>query len=170
MAIGVLTGLSALHAASAVDGRDIALNCNKAGAHACASCHGEAGEGIPADGYPHLSTMSVGYLVHQLESFAEGKRGQVVMSSIAKGLSPENRQAVAAYYSSRPSAKIYDQQPTDEQLVARGMQIALRGDWRNAIPGCSHYHGPQGEGVGASFPWLARVHFTCRANFTTGKR
>ncbi len=99
--IGALTGLSALHAAPAVDGRDIALNGNKAGAHACASCHGEAGEGIPADGYPRLSKMSVGYLVHQLDSFAEGRRGTVVMSSIAAALSPEDRQAVATYYSSR---------------------------------------------------------------------
>jgi cytochrome c553 len=153
--IGVLTGLSALHAASAADGRDIALNGNKAGAHACASCHGEAGEGIPADGYPRLSRMSLGYLVHQLDSFAEGKRGKVVMSSIAKALSPEDRQAVAAYYSSRSSAKVYDQQPADEKLIARGRQIAQRGDWPRAIPSCSQCHGPQGEGVGASFPALA---------------
>jgi cytochrome c553 len=153
--IGVLTGLSSLHAASAADGHDIALNGNKAGAHACASCHGEAGEGIPSDGYPRLSSMSLGYLVHQLDSFAEGKRGKVVMSSIAKALSPEDRQAVAAYYSSRSSAKVYDQQPADEQLIARGRQIAQRGDWPRAIPSCSQCHGPQGEGVGASFPALA---------------
>jgi cytochrome c553 len=77
------------------------------------------------------------------------------MSSIAAALSPEDRQAVATYYSSQSAAKVHDQQPEDEKLITRGRQIALRGDWPNAIPGCSQCHGPQGEGVGASFPTLA---------------
>jgi cytochrome c553 len=153
--IGVLTGLSALHAVSAADGRDIALNGNKASAHACAFMPRGGRRGDPRRWLPRLSNLSVGYLVHQLDSFAEGKRGEVVMSSIAKALSPEDRQAVAAYYSSRSSAKVYDQQRTDEKLIARGRQIALHGDWPNGIPGCGQCHGPQGEGVGASFPALA---------------
>ncbi|QDM16077.1 cytochrome c [Tardiphaga sp. vice278] len=99
-----LAGLLLPSGVSAADGRDIALHGNGTGAHACASCHGEAGEGIPADGYPRLSGLSAAYLVHQLESFADGKRSKAVMTPIANALTPEDRQAVADYYTSQSSA------------------------------------------------------------------
>ncbi|MCX7318982.1 MAG: c-type cytochrome [Hyphomicrobiales bacterium] len=154
LTIGTFACLLRPHLVMAGDGRDIALRGTDT-AHACASCHGEAGEGIPANGYPRLSGMSAGYLVHQLDSFADGKRSKVVMTPIAKALTPGERRSVADYYSSQSSAKVYDQQSADEKLIARGKDIALRGDWSNALPGCSQCHGPLGEGVGNSFPALA---------------
>ncbi|RJF70740.1 cytochrome c [Rhodopseudomonas palustris] len=136
------------------DGSSIVTN-GSSGAPACASCHGQKGEGLPADGYPRLSGLNAGYLVHQLNSFADSSRSSEVMSPVAKGLSPEERQAVAAYYASQSAPPAIDQAANSELAATRGRDLATIGVWANGLPACNQCHGPQGEGVGAGFPRLA---------------
>lgn len=66
---------------------------------ACDSCHGATGR----QDYPRLGGQDAGYLLRQLELFAElgagrgGPRAHI-MAEVVKGLTPEEMQALAAYY------------------------------------------------------------------------
>ena len=75
---------------------------------ACAACHGPAGGGNLAAGYPALRAQQSVYLVKQLKDYASGARytggtpppadpNAVMMFTIAKRLSPEQIRDVASY-------------------------------------------------------------------------
>ena len=64
---------------------------------ACAGCHGARGEGGSTGG-PALAGQPQAYLVRQLDAYADGRRQHAVMSPIARGLRPEEREELAAYY------------------------------------------------------------------------
>jgi cytochrome c553 len=68
------------------------------GVLACASCHGEKGEG--AAEIPRLAGQHKDYLVVQLEAFASGARDNGAMNLIAKGMSRAEITAVAIYIDS----------------------------------------------------------------------
>lgn len=138
---------------AAEDGAAIAAN-GASGAPACASCHGAHGEGTPDSGFPRLAGLDTAYLVHQLASFIEGSRKNNTMQPIAKALTPEQRQAVAAFYAGQQIAATNAEKP-DATLVARGSELAVNGDWSHGVPGCGQCHGPSGQGVGTAFPRLA---------------
>ncbi|MHB8571001.1 MAG: c-type cytochrome, partial [Metallibacterium sp.] len=46
--------------------RRIVLHGSPQGAHACATCHGEQGQGQIKAAFPHLAGLPRGYLVRQL--------------------------------------------------------------------------------------------------------
>lgn len=81
-------------------GREIyAKGDPKAGVIACQDCHGVEGKGLAT--FPRLAGQHASYLVRQLQAFASGARPPAApMQEIAKGLSPEDRAAVAAYLQS----------------------------------------------------------------------
>jgi cytochrome c553 len=141
---------------------------------ACQSCHGVAGEGVAAAGFPRLAGLGASYLQRQLEAFAEGTRSNAVMMPIAKALSAADRKAVASHYASLPfggtpatpsltsasqgastpkSSAASTAAPTPESAV--GAMLATRGRWSVTLPACEQCHGPGGRGVGADFPPLA---------------
>ncbi len=70
---------------------------------ACDSCHGPAGR----PDYPRLAGQDAGYLLRQLQLFAElgenrgGPRAHI-MAEVVKGLDPEEMEALAAYYGGEP--------------------------------------------------------------------
>ena len=70
-------------------------------AQVCAACHGADGNSpIPAN--PSLAGQHAEYLANQLRLFRAGKRGgrlAEVMSATARGLTDEDIEAVAMYYS-----------------------------------------------------------------------
>lgn len=71
----------------------------KAKAMACAACHGPAG--ISSNElWPNLAGQKAGYLVKQLKAFRDGTRSDPVMAGMAKTLSDEDIDNLAAYYSS----------------------------------------------------------------------
>lgn len=68
---------------------------------ACISCHGADGSGMPPS-VPYLAGQHAEYIALQLHLFRNGERDndpQDVMHAIAKKLSDEDIEAVAAYYS-----------------------------------------------------------------------
>ncbi|WP_022720776.1 cytochrome c, partial [Rhodopseudomonas sp. B29] len=148
----VLAPISAGHAA---DGRAIVLNGSASGAQHCESCHGLTGQGIPANGYPRLAGLDADYLVHQLNSFADGSRASSMMSPVAKGLSPEDRRAVADYYARQSPPQVTDQAADSPEAATRGRALATVGMGAKGLPACNQCHGPNGEGVGDAFPRLA---------------
>jgi cytochrome c553 len=71
----------------------------RAKARACAMCHGETGiANHPAA--PHLAGQPQVYLREELKKYRSGKREDPVMSVIAKPLSDEEIDNLAAWFSS----------------------------------------------------------------------
>lgn len=147
---------SAAAAAPVALGQTIATHGTNQGVSACVSCHGTAGQGNAAAGFPRLAGLSVAYLVGQLDAFASGQRQNPIMQPFAKALTPRERIAVAAYFSQLPAPvavpPINDAaiEPTDA-----GAWLANRGRWLAGLPACAQCHGPGGIGVGAAFPPLS---------------
>ena len=71
----------------------------KAKAAACAACHGAEGVS-PMDIWPNLAGQKAGYLVNQLKAFRDGGRKNAMMSPMAAGLTDEDIDNLAAYFSS----------------------------------------------------------------------
>lgn len=69
----------------------------KTGLPACMACHGAAGAGNPAAGYPALSGQYAGYVEAQLKAFAAGERKNAIMEPIANAMTPAQMKAVAQY-------------------------------------------------------------------------
>ena len=80
------------------------------GIPACMACHGPAGHGNPAAGYPALRAQHAQYVVKELTDYADGKRystndkgetaggaNSAIMATIAQRLSPEDMRNLASY-------------------------------------------------------------------------
>jgi cytochrome c553 len=70
----------------------------KAKAMVCAACHGADGTSA-TDLWPNLKGQKQGYLVKQLKAFKSGDRKDPTMAGMAAGLSDEDINNLAAYYS-----------------------------------------------------------------------
>jgi cytochrome c553 len=126
-----------------------------AGAPACASCHGAHGEGMPAAGVPQLAGLDAKYLQGQLADLADGRRNSAVMSSIAKLLTPADAQALAAWYAHLSPPSTPATAPSTSSALSVGESLARHGDWSRSLPSCNQCHGPDGLGVGDTFPRIA---------------
>ena len=133
-------------------GAGIAANGTPGGVPACASCHGEHGEGNADAGFPRLAGLSPPYMREQLTAFADGQRDSPVMTPIAKMLSADEAQAVSTYFSGIPGPVLPMRAPV---AAAPNARLATDGHWAAGVPGCFSCHGPGGIGVGAAFPPLA---------------
>ncbi len=156
--LNALTVSVAIAAGDVARGKTISMQGNGAGAIACMVCHGPDGKGNAAAGFPHIAGLNAGYLGKQLHDYASETRKNPVMKPMASSMTDDDISAVAAYYeslkSSAPTVVAY--QPADP--ANQGEWLAVRGDWDNSIPGCNQCHGPNGVGVGESFPTLAGQH------------
>lgn len=90
-------GLAALLAAGGC-AADVAAGKAKAAA-ACVMCHGTLGLSMQP-GVPNLAGQQEVYVAEQLKHFRNGKRASEVMAMIAKPLSNEDIDNLAAWYAS----------------------------------------------------------------------
>lgn len=121
----------------------------RAGAqNACFTCHGLDGGGDGA-GVPRLAGLDAGYLQHQLEAYADGRRQDPSMRWVARQLTGTERLRVAHYYARLPFSS-----PAPRQTPSPP-QIFVAGDPGRNLPGCASCHGPDGLGIGAGIPPLA---------------
>lgn len=153
-------------------GQEIYANGAGGAVPACADCHGAAGRGDAANGYPAIGGMQPAYLKAQLGAFVSGARDNQTMDAIAHGLNDDEMSQVAAYIStlSVPTAAdialVADAGGAD--LVKRGRILfqygkkLSRDDW---VPACSLCHGKDAQGAGTQFPPLAGQH----ANYVTAQ-
>lgn len=141
--------------ADAQTGEQIAMSGNAAGAPACVTCHGPAGQGQGAAGFPRLAGMNAGYLAAQLRSFQDATRVNPLMGPVAKLLSASDAKALAAYYAALPAIDAAGDAAASDAAFVAGESLAKNGNWNHGVPACSQCHGATGLGVGATFPKIA---------------
>jgi cytochrome c553 len=91
--------LSAAPAFAAGPKGDAAAGAEKA--KTCASCHGATGDESLDDTYPKLAGQYPEYLAKALHDYKSGRRKNAVMAGFAQGLSDEDIDDLAAYFSSQ---------------------------------------------------------------------
>jgi cytochrome c553 len=140
-------------------GKQIAASGAPNGVAPCMSCHGAQGEGNAASNFPRIAGQPQAYLARQLRSYANGSRDNAVMGPIAKGLTPQQIDAVSAYYAAlaAPSPKKPAPQAADKNRK-RGEALASMGDEKIGVQGCANCHGPGGVGEPPNYPYLASQH------------
>ena len=145
--------LSIAHASDAKKGAVLAQGL-------CAACHASDGNSvIPSN--PILAGQHYSYLKNQLNYFQvkEGeeraKRENAVMLGIASGLSSDDIDNLAAYYSQQ---KIKPSYASNIELAKAGELIYKAGDDSRGIPSCSSCHGPRGLGIPGQYPRISGQH------------
>ena len=94
-----LLGLAAQTAAASGD-----AEAGKAkAAQVCAACHGPRGEKPTTPEYPILAGQYPDYIVQALSDYKSGKRSNPIMKGMAAGLTEQDMENVAAWFSSQPS-------------------------------------------------------------------
>lgn len=68
----------------------------------CATCHGEGGVST-APAFPIIAGQYQDYLVHALQAYRDGGRSNPIMAAQVQGLTDDQIEALAAYYSAQPS-------------------------------------------------------------------
>lgn len=127
----------------------------------CAGCHGKDGVARNPT-WPSLADQPEKYLVQQLQDYQSGKRRSPMMQGVAKRLSAQDMQDVAAYFASLPAPKPGDSSEHQAEYDA-GKALYDNGQMANGIQPCAACHGPKGAGIPpAGFPRLAgqNAHYT----------
>lgn len=121
---------------------------------ACSSCHGDLGEG--SESTPRLAGLPAAYIAKQLGDYVAGTRQDESMQLVASALSKNEMVLLGEYFASLrvPSTSA----PALSGDLARGEELALRGDWTLGVPACFTCHGSSGFGVAPEFPALAAQH------------
>lgn len=88
-------GLTAL--ASAANAADVEKG--KAQSAACVACHGVQGIS-PNPQWPNLAGQQEQYLILSMKAYRDGDRNDPIMAPLAKNLSDEDIENLAAYYAS----------------------------------------------------------------------
>ncbi|MBT8135579.1 MAG: c-type cytochrome [Gammaproteobacteria bacterium] len=90
-------GLCGMNAAAG----DVAAGEEKA--VTCAACHGAGGAAPISPQYPILAGQHADYLVQSLLQYKNGERKNMIMAGLAAGLSEQDIEDLAAYFSAQSS-------------------------------------------------------------------
>ena len=140
------------------------------GITACIACHGaEGNSAIPQN--PKLGGQHAAYIKKQLHEFQGPDRNNAIMTMIAKAMTPEDIDNIAAYLSTQRAtpgvAKV-------KETTELGRKIYRAGIAEKNIPACAGCHSPNGAGIPAQYPRIAGQHqdysVTQLTNFRAGTR
>ena len=121
----------------------------------CFTCHGEQGRAGPDGYYPRIAGKPAGYLYNQLRYFQTGKRQHNLMSRLVANLSDAYLMEIAQYFSAMDLPYAAPPAPrVTAASLARGQQLALRGDAALRVPACATCHGEQLAGRRPATPGL----------------
>lgn len=163
------------HAGDKVTGADYAngksiFENGKGNVPACNSCHGATGLGDDNLGTPRLAGQIYGFLIKQMDDYAEDRRQDTtmfVMNANAKGLSQQDRRDVSAYLNSIDrifSGKSLQEASGGSDIAAlkeNGADVGVShlgkilvnyGVAERKIPACLSCHGHNGRGVDPMYP------------------
>lgn len=99
----------------------------------CSYCHGADGNSVKPD-IPNLAGQNAPYLIEQIEKFADGRRKNFVMQTLASDFTMRDKVNLALYYTSQ---KVHDTE-FDPDLASQGQQVYQRI--------CIMCHGDDGHG------------------------
>ena len=156
---GLLIGVSLVSGGALAQQGD--AERGQAAAATCTACHQADGSGMNVpngESWPRLAGLNADYIAKQLHDFKAGQRQNATMMTFANMLDDQQIADVAEYYSQMPVTPGQGGDEADEALLARGQQLAERGDWNAYIVSCQSCHGPGGTGVGSTFPGVASQH------------
>ena len=122
---------------------------------ACASCHGDKGQGTNDDYFPRLAGKPAGYLYNQLVAFRDGRREYPPMNYLLEFLPDPYLKAMADYFASEQPPFPPSAMPVvSGAILARGEMLATKGDPTHEIPACANCHGPSFTGTEPAIPGL----------------
>lgn len=129
----------------------------------CAACHGPDGNSVVPN-WPKLAGQHQQYLARQVGLIKAGARTVPEMAGIVPGLSDQDIDDLAAYFSSHKRSGGVAEQP----LAKQGQRIYRAGNAETGVPACMACHGPAGEGNPlAGYPALAGQHSVYTAKMLT---
>lgn len=99
----------------------------------CAHCHGEDGNSLRPE-IPNLAAQNPSYLIEQVQKFADGRRKNFVMQTLASNFTLEDKVNLAVYYSSQTVKPL----AADAALAAKAERI-----YKSV---CQLCHGETGKG------------------------
>lgn len=127
----------------------------------CIACHQTTGLGMP-NLAPAIAGMSATYLATQLKHFQANERQNPIMQPMAMVLDEDGVKATSEWFASlalpQPNKPALRGEKSPEAITDLGEQLAYLGDWQRNLPSCVSCHGPEGVGVGDTFPHLAGQH------------
>ncbi len=140
------------------------------GITACIACHGAEGNAVIPQN-PKLGGQHAAYIKKQLHDFQGPDRNNAIMTMIAKAMTPEDIDNIAAYLSKQRAtpgvAKV-------KETTELGRKIYRAGIAEKNIPACAGCHSPNGAGIPAQYPRIAGQHqdysITQLTNFRAGTR
>jgi cytochrome c553 len=122
---------------------------------ACASCHGDKGQGTNDDYFPRLAGKPAGYLYNQLVAFRDGRRKYPPMNYLLEFLPDSYLNKMAEYFASEQPPFPPPATPVvSPAILARGEALATKGDPAHNIPACANCHGPSFTGMEPAIPGL----------------
>src|ERR1700722_4405056 len=128
---------------------------------ACASCHGDKGQGTNDDYFPRLAGKPAGYLYNQLVAFRDGRRKYPPMNYLLEFLPDPYLEAMAEYFASEQPPFPPPATPVvSNSILARGEALATKGDVAHEIPACANCHGPAFTGMEPAIPGLLGLRTT----------
>lgn len=107
---------------------------------ACAKCHGSESAPPTSDLVPILSGQSPAALEIALNDYRSGARESGFMEPLAGQLPEDSIGAIAGYLSERESLAHTDTEAPDPDAIARGRELARRGDG-DRLAACDSCHG-----------------------------
>jgi cytochrome c553 len=127
---------------------------------ACAICHGKNGEGARRNEYyPRLAGKPVEYLYNQLIGFREKRRSSSpIMTYMVGGLSDNFLHEIATHYASLKTPYPETMPRADAATLARGQELAMRGDKSRDIPACASCHGSGLTGLLPGIPGILGLY------------
>ena len=137
----------------------------EANAAVCSACHGADGNS-PAANFPKLANLGEGYIAKQLRDIKAGNREIVEMTGLLDGMSDQDLQDLAAFYSSK-QMQLSGSQEMKVQLgsgikvdgMALGARVYRAGNMETKVPACMGCHSPMGLGNSpAGYPRLGGQH------------
>lgn len=136
-------------------GEMVALSGGSAGPRAaCHTCHGLDGGGDGARA-PRLAALDPGYLVRQLDFFADGQRSHPQMSWLAKRLGSDERMAVSLHYAQMAMPEDGRIDPAISCTQSDAERLYHEGDPARGLQACASCHGAEGSDSDSGAPSLA---------------
>jgi cytochrome c553 len=104
----ILFAILALSVSISVEARGNAEAGKQRAAQVCVACHGADGNKPSAADQPVLAGQYPDYIVKALRDYKSGKRKNPIMTGFASGLTVQDMEDLAAWFSSQKSA-LHDQ-------------------------------------------------------------